>query len=383
MMISKKQYLYPWHYNNNFQLLVDGDIYFSSMLDEIKNAQKQILLETYLFESGNTANNFIRELCAAKKRGIDVFVLLDEYGTKGLNDEDKEILSAAGIELLLYNPVSFFHIGKSLKRDHRKLLTIDDHTAFIGGAGITDEFTPDVSHNYWHDVMLKINGDVVADLIHSFKKIWNTHKDFFDIASPVIKNTHQRINNKSRIITSSGTEKNDISRTLITHIRASKKRIWLTSPYFISSWKVRRALRAAAKKGIDVRLIFPGPHSDHKWVTYGIQRYYRRLLNAKVKVYEFQPRFSHAKIILCDDWFTIGSSNFDIWNQFLNLDANIEIYDKQSHQQIVNLFKSNFSKSTLIALEQWNTRSLLQHFKEWLSGVVISGLAIISKKFKR
>ena len=383
MMISKKQYLYPWRYNNNFQLLVDGDIYFSSMLDEIKNAQKQILLETYLFESGNTADNFIRELCAAKKRGIDVFVLLDEYGTKGLNDEDKEILSAAGIELLLYNPVSFFHISKSLKRDHRKLLTIDDHTAFIGGAGITDEFTPDVSHNYWHDVMLKINGDVVADLIHSFKMIWNTHKVYFDIASPVIKKTPQRINNKSRIITSSGTEKNEISRTLITHIRACKKRIWLTSPYFISSWKVRRALRSAAKKGIDVRLIFPGPHSDHKWVTYGIQRYYRRLLNAKVKVYEFQPRFSHAKIILCDDWFTMGSSNFDIWNQFLNLDANIEIYDKQSHQQIVNLFKSNFSKSTLIALEQWNTRSLLQHFKEWLSGVVISGLAIISKKFKR
>lgn len=382
-MINKKKYQYPWRYNNNFQLLVDGDTYFSSMLDEIKKAKSQILFEAYLFESGHIANNFISELCLAKKRGVNVYIILDEFGTKGLTERDKNILTSAGVELLLYNPVNFFHLGKSLKRDHRKLLAVDTDTAFIGGAGITDEFTPDTSTDYWHDVMLKIKGDIVFDLIHSFNNIWSAQQKENSYDNTTVDNYPEHADNKARIVMSSGTEKNEITRTLITHIRASKKRIWLTSPYFISSWKIRRALRHAAKKGVDVRLIFPGPHSDHKWVSYGIQRYYQRLLKANIAVYEFQPRFSHAKIILCDDWYTIGSSNFDMWNQFLNLDTNIEIYDKQSQQQIINLFKEDFSKSSLIILNQWSSRSLLQHYKEWISGIIITVLTFISDKFKR
>jgi phosphatidylserine/phosphatidylglycerophosphate/cardiolipin synthase-like enzyme len=382
-MIHKKKYQYPFLYNNTFQLLFNCDIYFSSMLDEIKKAQTQILLEAYLFESGNIADIFIKELCAAKERNVEIFILLDEYGTRGLSDRDKGKLTTAGIELLLYNPASFFNFGRSLKRDHRKLLTIDDRAAFIGGAGITDEFTPDVKDDYWHDVMLKVDGDIVFDLIHSFNLIWDKQKETFEIHNKQIKNISNQIKSKSRVLISAGTEENEISRALIAHIRASKKRVWLTSPYFISSWKIRRALRHAAKRGVDVRLIFPGPHSDHKWVTYGIQRYYQRLLKANVAVYEFQPRFTHAKIILCDDWFTLGSSNFDRWDQLLNLDANIEIYDEQSRQQVIKLFKADFSKSTLIILNKWSTRSLLQRIREWISGVVIRGLGIISRKFKR
>ncbi|MDH5369226.1 MAG: phosphatidylserine/phosphatidylglycerophosphate/cardiolipin synthase family protein [Gammaproteobacteria bacterium] len=382
-MIHKKKYQYPWRYNNSFQLLVDGDDYFSSMLDEIKKAQTQILLEAYLFESGNIADIFIKELCAAKERNIDIFILLDEYGTRGLSDSDKGKLTKAGIELLLYNPASFFHFGRSLKRDHRKLLTIDGRTAFIGGAGITDEFTPNIKDDYWHDVMIKVDGDIVFDLIHSFNMVWGKQKETLEINNEKVKNIYDKVKSKSRVLISAGTEENEISRALIAHIRSSKKRVWLISPYFISSWKIRRALRHAAKRGVDVRLVFPGPHSDHKWVTYGIQRYYQRLLKANVAVYEFQPRFIHAKIILCDDWFTLGSSNFDRWDQLLNLDVNIEIYDEQSRQQVIKLFKADFSKSTLIILNKWSTRSWLQHIREWVAGVVIRGLGIISRKFKR
>ena len=382
-MKDKKPYQYHWRYNNTFKVLVDGADYFSAMLNEIKNAKLSILFEAYLFESGNTSNTFINELCTAKKRGVKVFVLLDEYGTKGLTDSDKGKLTAAGIDLLLYNPASFFHFGRSLKRDHRKLLTIDNRIAFIGGAGITDEFNPDITNNYWHDVMLKVEGDIVSDLVHSFDKIWHDQKIVSQENNNQNKANISQEKNKSRVLISAGTEKNEIIRAIIKHIRSSKKNVWLTSPYFISSWKIRRALRYAAKKGVDVRLIFPGPCSDHKWITYGIQRYYQRLLKSNIAIYEFQPRFSHAKVILCDDWFTLGSSNFDRWNQFLNLDVNIEIYDPQSHKQIIKLFESDFSNSTLVILNQWNTRSVIQHSKEWLAGLIIVVLGFISRKFKR
>lgn len=382
-MNIKKAYQYNWRYNNEFHILVDGSNYFSSMLNEIKKAQTRILFEAYLFESGNIANTFIDELCKAKKRNVEIYILLDEYGTKGLNEKDKKLLTSVGMELLLYNPVNLFHPGKSLKRDHRKLLIIDDHIAFTGGAGITDEFTPDIKNNYWHDVMLKIKGDIVFDLVHSFNNIWKKKKDSLHFKPLEINNSESNKENKARVLISSGAEKNEIIRAIIKHIRNSKKHVWLTSPYFISSWKIRRALRYAAKKGVDVKLIFPGPHSDHKWITHGIRRYYKRLLRSHVAVYEFQPRFTHAKIILCDNWFTIGSSNLDRWNQFLNLDTNIEIYDEQSHQQIVELFESDFLNSTAITLNQWNARSFIQHIKEWVSGIIINGLGFIIRKFKR
>lgn len=382
-MKTKNKYHYPWRTNNKFQILVDGTEYFPSMLDEIRSAQTSILFETYLIESGSTANDFIKELCAAKFRGVDVFLLLDEYGAQGLSGNDKNKLTNTGINLLLYNPASIFRFGKSLKRDHRKLLMIDNHIAFVGGAGITDEFNPNIADSYWHDVMIKINGDIVLDLIDSFNRVWEKQGSTVKIKETAIVSDSEQYEDKARVLVSAGAEKNEIIRAIITRIRSSKNKVWLASPYFISSWKIRRALRFAAKKGVDVRLIFPGPHSDHKWVTYGIQRYYRRLLKSNVAVYEFQPRFTHAKIVLCDDWYTLGSSNFDLWNQFLNLDANIEIYDPPSHKQIVDLFEADFSKSTLITLKKWSARSFVQHLKEHISGVMIRILTFISSKFRR
>ena len=381
-MSQVKAYQYPWRYNNRFELLIDGDKYFNSMLDEIRHANTHILLEDYLFESGKTASQFIKELCLAKKRGVAVYIILDEYGSAKLHETDRNTLRDAGIDLLLYNPASILHFSKSLKRDHRKLLVIDQHTAFIGGAGITDAFTPGIKDTYWHDVMLKIQGDIIFDLIDSFNDVWKKQRESLQIFHHETQKVKKQLN-RARVLISAGTEKNEIIRSVIKHIRSSKHHIWLTSPYFISSWKVRRALRHAAKRGVDVRLIFPGPHSDHKWVTYGIQRYYQRLLKANVAVYEFLPRFTHAKIILCDDWYTIGSSNLDLWNQFLNLDANIEIYDSESHSQIMDLFKTNFARSHLVLLHKWKARPFIQHTKELIAGILIRVLRAISRKFRR
>lgn len=376
----KEQYQYPWRYNNYFELLVDGTGYFSSMLEEIRNSKNIILFESYLFESGNIANSFIDEFILAKNRGVNVLLLLDEFGAKNLNDKDKNKLTESEIDLVFYNPVNIFRPGKSLKRNHRKLLVVDENTAFIGGAGITDQFSASTTDDAWHDVMLKIKGDIVSDLRHSFYQIWE--KDNFPVIIDATKKPEKE-KNKSHVLISSGTERNEILRAIVNRIRASKERIWLTSPYFISSWKIRRALRYAAKKGVDVRLLFPGPHSDHKWISYGIQRYYRRLLKANIIIYEFQPRFNHAKIILCDNWYSLGSSNLDRWNQFLNLDANIEVYDTKSHQQIFDLFEKNFIKSEAVTFEKWKNRDLIQHIKEWLSGIIILVLSFISRKFKR
>ena len=385
-MSKKKKYHYPWRTGNQFQVLVDGHEYFTAMLEEITSAKKQILLEIYLIESGNIANQFIDALITARKRGVSVYLLLDDYGAKELDIRDKTRLTRAGISLFLYNPVTLFRIAKSLKRDHRKLLIVDMQTAFIGGAGITDEFSPKVTSVYWHDVMLQIKGNIVNDLIDSFANVWNQSQNTQQQFSPQTLPTETKKNypeNRARILVAQGTEHNEINRALVSKIRSSKKQVWLTSPYFITSWKIRRALRHAAKKGVDVRLILPGIHSDHKWVTFAIHSYYPKLIKANIKIYEFQPRFTHSKIILCDNWFTIGSSNLDKWNQYLNLDANIEIYDSPAHAEIIKLFNNNFTDSKLVSLDEWYERTYIERFREWISGLTIRFLSFIGKKFRR
>ena len=377
---------YPWRTTSDIDVLVDGETFFTAMLKSIKEAETQILFESYLFESGLTATSFIDELISAKNRGVEVLVLLDDYGSKGLNSVDKKKLLDANISLSLYHPTNIFNFSYSLKRDHRKLLTVDNIIAFIGGAGITDEFNSKLHKHYWHDVMIRMRGDIVHDLNDSFMKIWNTID--LDIKEKISSNsnTHKLIKhnkNIARVLISAGTNKNEINRALIKHVRKSKKRVWLTSPYFVSSWKLRRALLFAANKGVDVRLIFPGPHSDHNWISNAVRRYYQRLLKAGITIYEYQPRFVHSKIIICDDWFTIGSSNLDRWNQFLNLDINIEAYHEHAYKKITDVFEIDFSNSNKIRLQQWVSRSNIQRIREWITGIIIKGLSYLSQKFRR
>ncbi len=380
---KKKKYQYPWRYNNQFRLLVDGKAYFSAMLQSIENASDCILFETYLVNSGQITTRFIDAFCAARKRGVHVYMLLDEYGCMELKAHDRKRLSDAGVEILFYHPVKLLTPATSLQRDHRKLLSIDNSVAYIGGAGITDEFTPAAGDHYWHDVMMQVIGPLVHDIDNSFYRLWNKHHHKQIILRDIPEESVENYENRARLLVAAGTEENEILRATVKHIRSCQEKAWITSPYLISSWKLRRAIRYAAHKGVDVRLLLPGPYSDHPWISWGIQRYYSRLLKAGVKIYEFQPRFSHAKIILCDDWFTLGSSNLDRWDQLLNLDSNIEIYDTHCNQHIVRLFEDDFSNSKRVELKYWKQRPLLQHIREWIAGIAISILGYIGIKFKR
>ena len=121
----------------------------------------------------------------------------------------------------------------------------------------------------------------------------------------------------------------DILQSLVRNLLRARRTIWLATPYFLPTWRVRRALRRAAKHGVDVRLLLTGRNTDHAPVRYAGRRYYPRLLKAGVRIFEYQPRFLHLKMVLVDDWVSLGSCNFDHWNLRWNLDANLEAFDPQ------------------------------------------------------
>lgn len=352
------------------------------MLHAIDRAQRLVLLEFYLFESGTVADKFIDALVRATVRGVVVKLLLDAFGAIRLKPIDQRRLREAGAELLLYNAL---HHGKrlgNLLRDHRKLLIIDAQKAFVGGAGITDAFDASGQHS-WRETMLAIEGPVVADWVALFASTWSEAggQNLVMLGPPPRPIADGQW---GRVVASRGARVgNAITRSVVRRIVRAEHRVWLATAYFVPSRKLRRVLRRAALRGVDVRLLLPGPDTDHPSVRYAGRRFFARLLGNGVRIYEYQQRFMHAKVVLCDDWASVGSSNLDHWNLRWNLEANQETDDARLAQQIVAIFENDFQHSVEIdsmgwARRWWGTRVLEQFW-----GIVDSWLKRLRQWEKR
>ncbi|HEY7745416.1 MAG TPA: phospholipase D-like domain-containing protein [Desulfuromonadales bacterium] len=363
----KAKYRFPWRPGNRFRLLVDGDRFYAAMIESIGAAQRFVLLEMYLFESGGVAGRFIGALAEAASRGVRVCLLLDGFGALGLDKKDRQRLVAGGVELFFYNPLRTGGGHGNLFRDHRKLLLIDGVVAFTGGAGIADEFDPGLNPDrYWHETMLEIRGPVVRDWQTLFIEVWNRWSDR-SLQLPSLPSVRESGGQRGRVVAQRRFPgRSEVMRSHISRIRGAKRRVWLATAYFVPSWKLRRALRHAVDKGADVRLLLPGPLSDHPAVRHLACRHYESLLRAGVRIFEYQPRFLHAKVLLCDDWVSIGSSNLDRWNYRWNLEANQELADPELADQVQALFEDDFGHCLEIAYTDWRHRAWNRRLLEWV-----------------
>jgi cardiolipin synthase A/B len=364
------KFQYPWRHGNRFELLVDGPVYFPRMLAAIEQARSQVWLEMYLFESGTVAERFIAALSYAARRGVDVRVLLDDYGATQLHAADRIRLTESGVRLALYNPLQWRKWLGNLFRDHRKLLIVDGGEAFVGGTGITDAFdNPDDAARSWRETTIRIVGPVLADWQALFAQLWQQqHPESITVATPMPQVYADGI--PGRVTPGVALRVQDIRRSLYNRLRSAERRIWITTAYFVPSRRKVHALKNAVQRGADVRLLLPGPISDHPAVRHAGRRFYSGLLRAGVRVYEYQPRFLHAKTAVCDDWVSIGSSNFDRWNLRWNLEANQEVDDRSFADAACALFENDLRDSVEITYPDWRRRGLRARLREHLWGRV-------------
>lgn len=363
--MKKRNDTFPWRDGNRFILLKNGGSYFKRMLESIERAKSYIFMEMYLVESGNVATNFIDALCNAAERRVSVYLLFDGYGAHALNSPDKKRLNNAGINLVYFNPLHYWKWLKNLRRNHRKLLLVDGKVAFTGGTGITDKFLPEgQGKTAWRDNMVEIEGPVVSDWHSSFLTIWKHHsKMLIDIGPPEPDIKTSGVPGRvaapkiCRI-------RQEAIRSLIKNIREARHYVWIESAYFIPTWKIRRALRKSAKRGIDVRLILPGPRTDHPSVRYIGQRYYHKLLRNKIRIFEYSPTFLHSKILLCDNWVSIGSTNLDRWGHRWNLEANQEIRDEEFALKLKDTILADLAQCKEILYPDWLQRPLYRRMLE-------------------
>jgi phosphatidylserine/phosphatidylglycerophosphate/cardiolipin synthase-like enzyme len=376
--MQKLDYLFPWRSNNRFTLLVDGDQFFPQMLASIREARSFVLVEMYLVESGAVMERFIQAFGELPKQVV-VCLLLDDFGARGLCATDRRRLRDLGVHLIFYNPLRYGRFRRNLLRDHRKLVVVDGLRAYLGGFGLTDEFLSSAGEEgAWHDFAVRVEGECVSDWMEVFTENWQRwNQEPIELLRP-----HATFTGKSRGRTtiSRGAHRAEMQRSLIVRMRRCQHRIWIVTAYFVPSWKVRRLLRSAARRGGDVRLLLPGAITDHPAVRNAGRRFYHKLLRHGVRIFEYQPAFIHAKAVLCDDWISLGSSNIDRWNLRWNLEANQEIEDRAFADALAAQLQRDFQQSDEITLDQWRQRPWHRRLAEWFWGRVDSWLERHSRR---
>ncbi|TLZ02229.1 MAG: phosphatidylserine/phosphatidylglycerophosphate/cardiolipin synthase family protein [Gammaproteobacteria bacterium] len=360
---------WPWRLGNEFRLLNDGGEFFARMLAAIEEARRYVLLEMYLVRSGAVATRFIDALGRAAGRGARVSVVFDGFGALGLTRADRRRLLDAGIELRFFNPLRLGNRLSNLLRDHRKLLLADGRVAFVGGAGLTDDFAPGARRGPWRELMVEIQGAVIADWQRAFARTWRRCGPELALVEPPACEAHAD-GAAGRLSLSEARQRSVLANGVLRRIDSATARAWIMSAYFVPSRRFRKALRRAARRGVDVRLLLPGARTDHPWVRQAARRFYGKLLRNGVKIFEYQPRMLHAKMILCDDWVSIGSSNLDRWSFRWNLEANQEIADADFANAAAAVFAGDFAVSRALSRRYWRQRAWLDRLRETIAGVL-------------
>jgi cardiolipin synthase A/B len=359
---------WPWRTGNSFRLLDGGGEFFPDMLAAIEAAQAYVLLEMYLVHSGVVATQFIAALTAAARRGVRVCAVFDAFGSLGLSRADRRRLIEAGVQLRFFNPLELRKRLGNLLRDHRKLLLTDGCIAFVGGTGLTDEFASTSERPGWREVMVRIEGPVVADWQRAFARTWRRAGPPLELPPP--PPCPARAGAAGRLSLSEARHRSVLANGVLRRLDTVIQRAWIMSAYFVPARRVRAALGRAARRGVDVRLLVPGARTDHPWVRYASRRFYAPMLRSGVRIYEYQPAMLHGKMILCDDWVSVGSSNLDRWSLRWNLEANQEVADTRFADTAAALFERDFAVSRLISRRHWRERAWLDRLRENIAGAI-------------
>jgi cardiolipin synthase len=365
---------WPWRQANRFRLIADSDRIFRRMLEAIAGARESVLLEMYLVESGTVARRFIDALAGCAQRGVRVHVLLDAFGSLGLRTADRRRLTRAGAHLIFFNPLSAGRRLQNLLRDHRKLLVIDGALAFVGGVGLADEFVDGKrGRRAWRDLMLEISGPVVSDWQTAFARNWSRSGGSPEVSEAIPEPPDEpaiAAGALGRLALSEAGHRSILANDVVRRIDGALQRAWIMSAYFVPSRRFRKALRRAARRGVDVRLLVPGPKTDHPWVRHAARRFYGKLLRNGVRIFEYQPRVLHGKMALCDDWVSIGSSNLDRWSFRWNLEANQEVESAALAAEAAAIFAADCAESQLLSRRHWRRRAALDRLRESIAGAL-------------
>lgn len=331
-----------WQPGNHFTLLENGEAFFPAVFEAIAQAKHEVILETFILFEDKVGLALHQVLVEAARRGVQVDLLVDGFGSPDLSTRFIGELTTAGVRLRVFDPQKpLFGIRANvLRRMHRKIVVVDGELAFVGGINYSADHLLDFGPEAKQDYSVQVRGPVVAD-IHRFvraalhepqgpRRWWFQRRP----APPRSEQPHAGTAHALFVTRDNHDHRDDIERLYRVAIRSAKKRVWIANAYFFPGYRLLRELRRAARRGVDVRLILQGT-PDMPIVKFGAELLHDHLLRAGVKIYEYCQRPFHGKVALADDeWATVGSSNLDPLSLALNLEANVVIRDRDFNRQL-------------------------------------------------
>ena len=366
---------------NRVELLVDGPEAYKAMFDAIAKAVSHIHLETYILADDEIGQRLANLLLDRHRAGVEIAIIFDDLGSSTTSDAYFERLQNAGIKLFRFhpiNPVEDIRIWRINQRNHRKILVIDGQVAFTGGMNISSVYSSSSfslprkaqeTEDRWRDTQIRIEGPVVAEFQKLFLETWAQDEnnppligyDHFPKLPEVGKELVRVVPNIG------GDDVYDIYETYLVAISQAQQRLWMTQAYFSPDEKLLDALKQAARRGVDVRILLPG-FTDAALIIHVSRSHYTDLLQAGVKLYEREDALLHAKTAVIDGvWSTVGSSNFDYRSFLHNNEANAVILGRDFGEQMEALFEQDLKHSKRIRLSEWKKRPLWMHVKEKFS----------------
>lgn len=364
---------------NKLTLLNDGPQTMTAMMAAIKSATNNINLETYIFDQGELGDEFSDLLIQKQRAGVQVNILYDSVGSMSTPPEFFTRLRDAGISLVEFNPVNpFRHFGNAWRlnnRDHRKILVVDGKIAFTGGINISDDYSSSSLFRHsrkksnlgWRDTHVQVEGPAVASLQWLFMESWVSQKAEDLTARKYFPPLKPEGNKIVRIIGSEPGGDYETYKAYVLAMQEAKISIHITNSYFVPDRQLIDALLAAAKRGVDVKMVFPGI-SDASLVLYAGRSFYTELLASGVRIYELQASVLHAKTAVIDGyWSTVGSTNLDMRSFLHNREVNMIALDKEFGSTMENAFNEDLRNSVEITRENWAQRPYSDHIREWLA----------------
>lgn len=357
--------------------LLNGDQIFPPMLAAIQGAKKSITFETYIYWSGDIGKQFADALSERARAGVRVHVLLDWVGSANMDESYLTEMKEAGVQIEKFHKPHWYNLARLNNRTHRKLLVVDGQVGFTGGVGIAPQWMGNAQDpDHWRDSHYLVRGPVVAQMQATFLDNWLkvTGKVlhgalYFPPIAPAGAQKAQMFSSSP----SSGSE----SMQLMYHlaITAAERSIDLSVAYFVPDELTQKHLMDALARGVRVRFITPGEHTDTDTVKAASRATWGPLLQAGALIYEYQPTMYHCKVMIVDQLLvSVGSTNFDNRSFRLNDEANLNVYDAAFAKRQTEVFEDDLKRSRRVTYEEWLNRPLREKAHEKLTGWLRSQL---------
>lgn len=359
---------------NRIDVLRNGDEIFPAVMEAIRSARRTVDFLTFVYWEGSIGEEVAEALGERAREGVRVRVLLDAVGSSTMDTNLLDDMNRAGCLVDRFRPVNKLKVWENDHRTHRKVLICDEEVAFTGGVGIADEWRGHArGPSEWRDTHFRVRGPAVDGLRAAFLQNWGeAGRPLFDEGVDRFPEQPQDGPSIVQVVRGESVAHwSDITTLMRSLLCLARRRIRITTAYFVPDDGTSDLLCAAAGRGVDVEVLLPGPHIDKRFVQLASEAQYAGLLEAGVKLWTYQPTMLHAKVMTVDGLVAnIGSANFDSRSLVLDDEVNLVVLDPALVGELDRHFDEDLTESEPVEAGDWRDRTLVQRAKEKVAGLV-------------